>query len=57
MRQMEVLWNLNMAEEFNQSWINVLGKSMMEKFNKYAPGFRCVERKTHPFVNERHTIF
>ena len=29
---------------------------MMEWFNKYAPGFMCVECKPHHFDNERHTI-
>ena len=24
-------------------------------YNKFAPGFMCVRRKTHPFGNERHT--
>ena len=28
----------------------------MEWFNKWAPGFMCVGRKPHTFVNERHTI-
>ena len=56
MRQMEESWNLNTAEEFNPSWINVLDGIMMEWFNKYAPGFMCVERKPYPFGNERHTI-
>ena len=41
--------NLNMAEEFNPSWINVLDKSMMKWFKKYAPGFMCVGHKPHPF--------
>ena len=56
MSQMEETWNMNMAEEFNPSWINVLDKSMMEWFNKYTPQFMCVGRKTHPFGNERQTI-
>ena len=38
------------------SWIDVLGESMMEWFNKWAPGFMCVGRKPHPFGNDRHTI-
>ena len=45
-----------MAEEFNTLWIDVLGESMMEWFNKYAPGFMCVGSKPHPISNERHTI-
>jgi hypothetical protein len=56
MRQLEEAWNKNMADEFSPSWINVLDESMMEWFNKYAPGFMCVGRKPHPFGNERHTI-
>ena len=49
MHKTEEAWNLNMAEEFNPSWINVLDESMMEWFNKYAPGFMCVGHKPHPF--------
>ena len=49
-------WNINMDQEFNPSCINVLDKSMMEWFNKYAPIFMCVGRKTHHFGNERHSI-
>lgn len=56
MRQLEEAWNENMANEFCPSWISVLDESMMEWFNKYAPGFMCVGRKPHPFGNERHTI-
>ena len=56
MNKMEESWTLNMAEEFNPSWINVLDKIMMEWFNKYAPRFMCVGRKPHPFGNKRHTI-
>ena len=56
MRQIQEAWNKNMADEFNPSWINVLDESMMEWFNKYAPGFMYVGRKPHPFGNERHTI-
>lgn len=56
MRQLEKEWNANMDEEFDTSWINVLDESMMEWYNKYAPGFMCVGRKPHPFGNERHTI-
>ena len=47
---------MNMDEEFNLSWINVLEKIMMEWFNKYAPGFMCDGHKPHPFGNERYTI-
>ena len=46
-----------MADEFNPFWINVLDESIMEWFNKYAPGFMCVVHYPHPFVNERQTIF
>ena len=49
--QMEEAWNMNMAEEFNPSWINVLDKSMTEWFKKYVPGFMCDGHKPHPFVN------
>ena len=56
MRQKEEAWNLNTAEAFNPSWINVLDESMMERFNKYLPRFMCVGRKLHPFINERHNI-
>ena len=56
MRKMEESWNLNMAVYFNPSWINVLDESMMEWFKNNAPGFMCVGRKTHPFINKRHTI-
>ena len=54
MRQLEKEWNANMDEEFDTSWINVLDESMMEWYNKYAPGFMCVGRKPHPFGNERY---
>ena len=53
---MEEARNMNMSEEFNPSWINVLDKIIMEWFNKYAPGFMCIGPKTHPFGNERHTV-
>ena len=46
-----------MAHQFLPSWINVLDESMVEWFNKWAPGFMCVRQKLHPFGNERHTIF
>ena len=50
MRKMEESWNLNMAEEFNPSWINVLGGRIMDWFNKYAPGFMCGRCKPHNLV-------
>ena len=56
MSKVEELWNLNIAEEFNPPWINVLGKIMMDWFNKYLTGFMRVGRKPHPFGNERHAI-
>ena len=56
MRKMEEEWNLNMAEEFNPSWINVLNESMVEWFNKYAPGFMCVGRKPHTLA-KKGTLF
>ena len=57
MHKIEEAWNLNMVENFNSSWINVLDKSMMEWFDKHAPGFTCVGRKPHTFGNEMQTIF
>ena len=51
MCKMEEAWNLHMAEEFNPPCIHVLDKSMMDLFNKYAPGFMCVGRKLHTFGN------
>ena len=46
-----------MAEEFNPSWINVMGEIIMEWFkNIYTPRFMCVGRKPHSFGNERHNI-
>ena len=56
MRQMEEAWKPNMAEEFNPSWINVLGESILEWFNGYALSFMCVGRKSHTLDNKRHTI-
>ena len=47
---------MNMDEEFNPSWINVLEKNMMDWFNKYETDFMCVGRKPHLFGNERHNI-
>ena len=51
MRQLEKYWNHNMAQQFFPSWINDLDASMMEWFNKWAPGFMFVVRKPHPFGN------
>ena len=51
MHKMEEAQNLNMAEEFNPSWINILEESMMEWFKKYAPRFMCNGRKPGPFGN------
>ena len=56
MRQLEESWNQNMAQQFLPSWINVLDDSMMEWFNKWAPGFMCVGRKPHPFGNDWHIL-
>ena len=56
MLQMEEACNINMAGYFNPSWINLLGKSMMYWFKKYAPGFMCVVHKPQTFCNERHTL-
>ena len=51
MSLMEESWYLNMAEEFNSSWINVLNKNMMECFKKYALVFMWVGCKPNPFAN------
>ena len=56
MRQIEEVWKLNMDEEFNPSWINVLYKFMIEWCKKCMPRVMCVGSKPHPFGNERHTI-
>ena len=56
MHQMEEAWNMNMDNQFNPYWNNLMDESIMEWFNKYAPGFMCVRRKPHPFGNESHTI-
>jgi hypothetical protein len=42
MQQIEEAWNDNMAEQILPAWINALDESMMECFNKWAPGFMCV---------------
>ena len=57
MRKMGESWNLNMAEEFNPSLINVLDESMVDWFNKHAPRFMRVGHKLHLFGSERYTIF
>ena len=44
-----------MAQNLFSSWINVLDESMMEWFNRWAPGFMCVSRKQYPFDNDQHT--
>ena len=56
MCQLEESWDQNMAQQFFPSWINDLDESMMEWFNKWAPGFMCVVRKPHPLGNEQHTM-
>ena len=43
-------------DKFNQAWINLLYKIMMEWFDNYAPGCMCVVHKPHPFGSERRTI-
>ena len=45
-----------MDQQFLPSWINVLDDSMIEWFNKWAPGFMCFGRKPQTFGNYRHTI-
>ena len=57
MWQMKKAWKSNMAAKFNPWWINVLGKSMMEWFNQFAPSFMCVGRKPYPFGKDWHSIF
>ena len=47
MHQMEEARNMNIADKFNSSWINVLEKSMIEWFNKYASVFMCIWCKTN----------
>ena len=39
MSQIKEACNMDLAEEFIPSYINVLYESMMGWFNKYAPGF------------------
>ena len=56
MRQMLEAWKKNMADKFNPYWINVINESIMEWYNKFAPGFMCVGCKQYPFGNEIHTI-
>ena len=40
MIQMEEAWNINIANEFNRSLIDVLERNIIEWFNKYTP--RCM---------------
>ena len=54
---MEEAWNINIYNESNKEWINVLDKIIMEWFKKQYPCFMCIGRKHHPFGNERNTIF
>ena len=51
MSKMEKTWNVNMAEEYNPSLINVRDNIMIEWFNKCAPGLMCVGNKTNPLGN------
>ena len=37
MRQTEEVWNMNTIDDFNTSWMNVLGESTMERFKNYNP--------------------
>ena len=37
MHQKEDVWNMNITDEFNPSWINLLDNIMMEWFRKYTP--------------------
>ena len=47
---------MNIAEEFNLLWINILDEIMIEWFNKYETGFMCVEKKLRHFGNKKHTV-
>ena len=47
---------MNIAEELNPNWNNVMDEIMMRWFNKYASGFMYVDCKHHPYGDERHTI-
>ena len=51
MRQMVEVWNMNISDEFNPYWINLLDESNMDWFNKYSPVFMCIGRKPRPFGN------
>ena len=54
---MEDVWNANMTNVFEPSWVSVIDESMQEWISKYTcPSWMCVGRKPHPSVNERHTI-
>ena len=48
---MEEAWNMNIADEFNRSRINVLEEIMMEWFKKYDPVFIWIGLKPHIFGN------
>ena len=56
MRQMEEVWNKNMADELNPYWINILDKIIMEWYYNFAPGFMCVGKKPNTFGIELHKI-
>ena len=55
--EMEQAWNMNIDDEFNPLWINILYKIMMEWIKSYARAFMCLGRKPLPFVNERNATF
>ena len=57
MRQIEESWTINVAEEFNKSWINLQYNSMMELFNKYPPISMCVGCKPQRFGNEQYFLW
>jgi hypothetical protein len=39
------------------AWLNnCLDKSVNSLLDKFCPGFMCVPRKPHPFVNKYHSI-
>ena len=51
MRKMKEALNLNMVDQFNLSWINVIDEIIMEWFNWICPGLLCIGHKPRPFVN------
>ena len=56
MHQLEEAWNLNMAEEFNPSYIHVMDKIMMEWFKNMLPD-SCVLDIKLTLELMKYTIF